>query len=67
MADSPARTFVAENNRTAGHLHVLLITTGSVASVKAPLIVAELLQVSQFLLSSYRVFPELSMRCSTPM
>ncbi|KAJ7136097.1 flavoprotein [Mycena epipterygia] len=36
--------FVAEAERTPGHTHVLLITTGSVASVKAPLIVEELLR-----------------------
>ncbi|KAK7469026.1 hypothetical protein VKT23_003520 [Stygiomarasmius scandens] len=36
--------FVAQNERTDGFTHVLLITTGSVASVKAPLIVQELLQ-----------------------
>ncbi|KAF7349210.1 flavoprotein [Mycena sanguinolenta] len=36
--------FVAETERTAGCTHVLLITTGSVASVKAPLIVQELLR-----------------------
>ncbi|KAH9891851.1 flavoprotein [Cubamyces lactineus] len=37
------RRFVAEEERTPGCTHVLLITTGSVASIKAPLIVAELL------------------------
>ncbi|OSX59639.1 hypothetical protein POSPLADRAFT_1183305 [Postia placenta MAD-698-R-SB12] len=37
------RTFVAEQERTDGCVHVLLITTGSVASIKAPLIVSELL------------------------
>ncbi|TDL27438.1 flavo protein [Rickenella mellea] len=36
-------TFKSSSNRRTGHLHVLLITTGSVASVKAPLIVEELL------------------------
>ena len=40
------RTFVAQNEREEGFTHVLLITTGSVASVKAPLIVKQLLQVS---------------------
>ncbi|KAF8333074.1 flavoprotein [Cantharellus anzutake] len=40
------RTFEAASNRVAGCLHVLLITTGSVASVKAPLIVEGLLQYS---------------------
>ena len=37
--------FTAADNRKAGYTHVLLITTGSVASIKAPLIVAELLKV----------------------
>ncbi|EIW74723.1 flavo protein [Coniophora puteana RWD-64-598 SS2] len=36
--------FIAENERSPDHNHILLITTGSVASVKAPLIVAELLK-----------------------
>ncbi|KAF4573273.1 hypothetical protein EYR36_007784 [Pleurotus pulmonarius] len=36
-------SFVAEKEREQGFTHVLLITTGSVASVKAPLIVQELL------------------------
>ncbi|CAA7262922.1 unnamed protein product [Cyclocybe aegerita] len=35
--------FVAEAERRPGHTHVLLITSGSVASIKAPLIVKELL------------------------
>ncbi|TFK73632.1 flavo protein [Pluteus cervinus] len=35
--------FTAESERIEGHTHVLLITTGSVASIKAPLIVKELL------------------------
>jgi phosphopantothenoylcysteine decarboxylase len=39
-------SFVAESERTDGYTHVLLITTGSVASIKAPLIVSELLQVN---------------------
>jgi phosphopantothenoylcysteine decarboxylase len=39
-------SFVAENERTDGYTNVLLITTGSVASIKAPLIVSELLQVN---------------------
>ncbi|KAF9013192.1 flavoprotein [Cyathus striatus] len=45
MSSSPSspRSFVAENERSAAHVHVLLITTGSVASVKAPLIAKELL------------------------
>lgn len=37
--------FIAEAERKPGFVHVLLITTGSVASVKAPLIVEELLSV----------------------
>jgi phosphopantothenoylcysteine decarboxylase len=37
--------FIAEKERLLDHHHVLLITTGSVASIKAPLIVTELLQV----------------------
>jgi hypothetical protein len=39
-------TFVANTARRADHTHVLLVTTGSVASIKAPLIVRELLSVS---------------------
>lgn len=39
-----ARQFIAETERISDHNHVLLITTGSVASVKAPLIVSLLLQ-----------------------
>ncbi|KAF8487063.1 flavoprotein [Russula ochroleuca] len=38
------RQFTAAANKREGHTHVLLITTGSVASVKAPLIVDELLK-----------------------
>ncbi|KAJ4485587.1 flavoprotein [Lentinula aciculospora] len=37
-------TFLAEQERTEGYTHILLITTGSVASVKAPSIVEELLK-----------------------
>jgi hypothetical protein len=40
------RQFIAELERSSYHTHVLLITTGSVASIKAPLIVQELLKVS---------------------
>ncbi|KAF9242665.1 flavoprotein [Melanogaster broomeanus] len=40
------RQFVAELERSPDHTHVLLITTGSVASIKAPLIVQELLKYS---------------------
>ena len=38
--------FVADENRGEGSLHILLIATGSVASIKVPLIVHELLTVS---------------------
>jgi len=41
--------FVAETARQQGYTHVLLITTGSVASIKAPLIVAKLLSVSKII------------------
>ncbi|KAJ3553836.1 hypothetical protein NM688_g3407 [Phlebia brevispora] len=41
-----AKQFVAERERQPGYTHVVLITTGSVASIKAPLIVAELLKHS---------------------
>ncbi|KAF5369576.1 hypothetical protein D9758_002485 [Tetrapyrgos nigripes] len=37
-------SFIAQEERTEGFTHVVLIATGSVASVKAPLIVQELLQ-----------------------
>ncbi|KAI0754747.1 flavoprotein [Daedaleopsis nitida] len=43
MSDTVRRRFVAEDEKSAGCTHVILITTGSVASIKAPLIVAELL------------------------
>ncbi|KAG6853922.1 hypothetical protein C0991_012412 [Blastosporella zonata] len=36
-------SFTAEHNRKSGFVHVLLITTGSVASIKAPLIIKALL------------------------
>jgi hypothetical protein len=41
------RQFTAAANKREGHTHVLLIMTGSVASVKAPLIVDELLKVGK--------------------
>jgi hypothetical protein len=44
---SRSMTFTAERERAENHTHVLVITTGSVASIKAPLIVAELLTVRQ--------------------
>ncbi len=40
-------SFVAESERRPNHTHVLLITTGSVASIKAPMIVKELRSVRQ--------------------
>ncbi|KAG8214436.1 putative phosphopantothenoylcysteine decarboxylase [Butyriboletus roseoflavus] len=40
------RQFVAELERTPDHTHVLLITTGSVASIKTPLIIQEFLKYS---------------------
>ncbi|KAF8879076.1 flavoprotein [Gymnopilus junonius] len=42
-------SFVAEDARRPGHTHVVLITTGSVASIKAPLIVKELLSYANVL------------------
>jgi len=36
-------SFISEQERQECYTHVLLITTGSVASIKAPLIVSELL------------------------
>jgi len=39
-----AKHFTAEESKCKGHAHVLLITTGSVASIKAPLMVEELLK-----------------------
>ncbi|GJE95450.1 flavoprotein [Phanerochaete sordida] len=39
----PNAPFVAEEEREPGYTHVVLILTGSVASIKAPLIVSELL------------------------
>ena len=38
-------SFIAANERVDGYTHVLLITTGSVASIKTPIIVSELLDV----------------------
>ncbi|KIK70454.1 hypothetical protein GYMLUDRAFT_32476 [Collybiopsis luxurians FD-317 M1] len=40
-------TFIAENERSDGFTHVLIIATGSVAAVKVPLIVAELLKYAR--------------------
>ena len=47
----PNYSFVAGTERSKGFTHILLITTGSVASIKAPLIVSELMTVSFFLTS----------------
>ncbi|KIY71234.1 flavo protein [Cylindrobasidium torrendii FP15055 ss-10] len=44
MAHQKGTMFVAEEQRTQGSVHVLLVATGSVASVKVPLIVNELLK-----------------------
>jgi phosphopantothenoylcysteine decarboxylase len=44
--------FVAANERQDGYTHVLLIATGSVASIKVPLIVKELLRVCILILSA---------------
>jgi phosphopantothenoylcysteine decarboxylase len=44
-----ALKFVAETARKQGYTHVLLVTTGSVASIKAPLIVSELLSYANVL------------------
>ena len=41
----PNTTFQASAERRPGGVHVLLIATGSVASIKVPLIVAEILKV----------------------
>ena len=41
----PSMAFIAKDERKPNCTHVLLVTTGSVASVKAPLIVQELLRV----------------------
>lgn len=41
-----SRKFIAAENRTEGYVHIVLISTGSVASVKVPFIVDELLKVS---------------------
>jgi len=42
----PRTKFIAESERCPGHTHVLLVTTGSVASIKVPLMVKEFLKVS---------------------
>jgi phosphopantothenoylcysteine synthetase/decarboxylase len=43
-----ALKFTAAANRTPGHLHIVLIATGSVASVKLPFIVEELLKACHY-------------------
>lgn len=45
MDGIPATVFTADAAREEGYLHVVIISTGSVASVKIPLIVEELLKV----------------------
>ncbi|KDR82457.1 hypothetical protein GALMADRAFT_237785 [Galerina marginata CBS 339.88] len=52
--------FVAETARRPGHTHVLLITTGSVASIKAPLIVKELLSYHNVLVEVVASKPSLA-------
>jgi len=54
------RTFVAEDERTPGCTHVLLITTGSVASIKAPLIVSELLSYADVKVEVVSTSPSLA-------
>ncbi|KAF4612557.1 hypothetical protein D9613_012735 [Agrocybe pediades] len=44
------RSFTAADVRVPGHTHVLLITTGSVASIKAPLTVKELMSYKNTLI-----------------
>lgn len=66
------RQFTAAANKREGHTHVLLITTGSVASVKAPLIVDELLKVSNKTINSPRRVssssdPHLDPSCEPPL
>lgn len=43
---SMTKQFEASTSRIEGNTHVLIITTGSVASIKLPLIVEELAKVS---------------------
>ncbi|KAF8194224.1 flavoprotein [Pholiota molesta] len=50
---------MAELSRRPHHTHVLLITTGSVASIKAPLIVQELLSYSKVLVEVVATKPSL--------
>ncbi|KAJ7207053.1 flavoprotein [Mycena pura] len=52
--------FVSDAERTSGHTHVLLITTGSVASVKAPLIVEELLRYANVKVEVVATTPSLA-------
>ncbi|KAI9568577.1 flavoprotein [Boletus coccyginus] len=54
------RQFVAELERSPDHTHVLLITTGSVASIKAPLIVQELLKYSNVKIQVVSTKPSLA-------
>ena len=50
-----AQQFVAERERQDGFTHVVIIATGSVASIKVPLIVSELLQVRYAQVLAYRL------------
>jgi hypothetical protein len=43
---STSKTFIASENRKSGKINVVLISSGSVASVKIPLIVEALIKVS---------------------
>ncbi|KAJ7484669.1 flavoprotein [Mycena latifolia] len=56
---STSTSFVSEAERTPGYTHVLLITTGSVASVKAPLIVEELLRYENVKVEVVATIPSL--------
>jgi len=47
LMSSHRQVIAPELQRSPDHTHVLLITTGSVASIKAPLIVRELLNYSK--------------------
>ncbi|KAI0270742.1 flavoprotein [Gloeopeniophorella convolvens] len=54
------RRFLAAANKREGFTHVLLITTGSVASIKAPLIVEELLKYKSVSVQAVATKPSLT-------
>ncbi|OCH85768.1 flavo protein [Obba rivulosa] len=54
------RTFVAEQERKPGCTHIVLITTGSVASIKVPLIVDQLLSYENVAVQVVATKPSLS-------